>query len=305
MCAKNKILISVVGPTAIGKTKFAIELAKKYNTEIISADSRQFYREMEIGTAKPDQEELAAAPHHFINSHSIEEYYNVGQFEQDVLELLEKLYQKHDVVIMVGGSGLFFKAVWEGFDEMPEVDLGLRNDLNKEFAENGLQPLLKELQENDPKYYQQVDKHNHQRVIRALEVIRTTGKPFSEFRKGHQSKERSFENIKIGLEMDRDQLFDRINLRMDLMIDQGLFEEAESLKAYKDHNAMQTVGYSEIFGFMDGAYDREEAIRLLKRNSRRYAKRQMTWFKKDEEIIWMQPNDLEKAIQLILKSLDA
>ena len=305
MYAKRKILVSVVGPTAIGKTKFAIELAKKYNTEIISADSRKFYREMEIGTAKPDQEEIAAAPHHFINSHSIKEYYNVGQFEQDVLQLLDKLYQKHDVVVMVGGSGLFFKAVWEGFDEMPEVDLSLRDDLNKEFTENGLDPLLEELQENDPKYYEQVDPHNHQRVISALEVIRSTGKPFSEFRKGHQSKVRSFENIKIGLEMDREHLFDRINQRMDLMIDQGLFEEAESLKAYKEHNALQTVGYSEIFGFMDGAYDREEAIRLLKRNSRRYAKRQMTWFKKDEEIYWMQPNDLEKAIQLISKSLDA
>ncbi|MAE85415.1 MAG: tRNA (adenosine(37)-N6)-dimethylallyltransferase MiaA [Flammeovirgaceae bacterium] len=305
MQAKKNLLISVVGPTAVGKTKFAIELARAYNAEIVSADSRQFYKELEIGTAKPDADELAAAKHHFINSHSINDYYNVGQFEADVLVLLEELFQKNSIVIMVGGSGLFFKAVWEGFDEMPEVDLSLRKQLNNEFEQNGLEPLLQELNETDPKYYEQVDRQNHQRVIRALEVIRTTSKPFSEFRKGHQAKERLFTNVKIGLEMEREVLFDRINRRMDLMIEQGLFEEAERLMEYKDHNALQTVGYSEIFGYLDGEYDREEAVRLLKRNSRRYAKRQMTWFKRDEEIIWMQPNDLDQAIRLINKSLNA
>ncbi len=303
MPVKKNILISVVGPTAVGKTKFAIELAQYFATEIISADSRQFYREMEIGTAKPDSQDLSLVKHHFINSHSITDYYNVGQFEQDVIELLQALFAQHEVVVMVGGSGLFFKAVWEGFDAMPEVDLHLRRTLNQELAEQGLEVLLRELKEKDPKYYHQVDRHNHQRVIRALEVIRATNAPFSDFRKGHVTKQRSFDTVKIGLELDRAILFDRINQRMDLMIAQGLFEEAEQLIEYRRHNALQTVGYSEVFGFLDGDYDREEAVRLLKRNSRRYAKRQMTWFKKDGEVNWVQPNDLDKAIQLINDSL--
>ncbi|WP_421877799.1 tRNA (adenosine(37)-N6)-dimethylallyltransferase MiaA [Marinoscillum sp.] len=305
MSGKKNILVSVVGPTAVGKTSMAIEIAKTFQTEIVSADSRQFYQEMEIGTAKPDAAELAAAPHHFINSHSIKEYYSVGQFEQDAIRLLDQLFQKHQVVVMVGGSGLFFKAIWEGFDEMPSIDLRLRDQLNEEFKQHGLEPLLEELKVKDDKYYHEVDRHNHQRVIRALEVIRTTDQPFSSFRKGHQTKDRGFENVKIGLELERPDLFDRINRRMDLMIEQGLFEEAERLMPYKDHNALQTVGYSEIFGFLDGEYDKEEAIRLLKRNSRRYAKRQMTWFKKDEEICWMQPNDLQQAIQLVQNQLNA
>lgn len=305
MCAKRKILVSVVGPTAVGKTKFAIQLAREFNTEIISADSRQFYKEMEIGTAKPDSTELAEAKHHFINSHSITNYYNVGQFERDALILLDQLFEVHDVVIMVGGSGLFFKAIWEGFDEMPEVDLELRTVLNEQLEKEGLESLLEELKSKDPKYYEEVDRQNHQRVIRALEVIRSSGKPFSDYRKGYQAKERPFTNLKIGLEMDRPVLFDRINLRMDLMIEQGLFEEAERLIEYRTHNALQTVGYSEIYGYLDGGYDREEAIRLLKRNSRRYAKRQMTWFKRDEQIEWMQPNDLNKAIRLIYDNLNA
>ena len=304
MSGKKNILVSVVGPTAVGKTKFAIEIANNFHTEILSADSRQFYKELKIGTAKPDQDELAAAKHHFIDSHSIEDYYSVGQFEEDSLRLLDELFGQHNTVVMVGGSGLFFKAVWEGFDEMPEVDLQLREQLNAEFESHGLEPLLKELEDRDKSYYEQVDRHNHQRVIRALEVIRSTGKPFSFYRKGQKPKERPFLNIKIGLELERELLFDRINQRMDVMIAQGLFEEAKKLVPYKNHNALQTVGYSEIFGFLEGAYDKEEAIRLLKRNSRRYAKRQMTWFKKDSEIIWMHPNDLDQAIQMIQNRLD-
>lgn len=294
----------MVGPTAVGKTKFAIELARHFDTEIVSADSRQFYREMEIGTAKPDSEELSLAKHHFINSHSIREHYSVGMYEEDALTLLEALFEKHDVVVVVGGSGLFFKAIWEGFDDMPAVDLNLRKELNLEFEKSGIEPLLEELKTNDPTYHDQVDRQNHQRVIRALEVIRSSGKPFSDFRKSTVTR-RPFENVKIGLSMEREILFDRINQRMDQMIDAGLFEEAKKLEPYKAHNALQTVGYSEIFKYFEGEYDKEEAVRLLKRNSRRYAKRQMTWFKRDEEIRWMQPNDLDEAIQLITKSLDA
>jgi len=305
MNLKKNILVSVVGPTAVGKTALAIEIAKYFNTEIVSADSRQFYREMNIGTAKPDKEELAQVKHHFIDSHSIKSHYSVGMYEKEVLVLLDELFQRHDVVVLVGGSGLFFKAIWDGFDEMPAVDLDLRASLNRWFEEEGLEPMLKELKEKDPEYFGLVDQQNHQRVTRALEVIRSSGETFTSFRKGKTVSNRNFVNLKFGLNMDREILFDRINKRMDLMIDAGLFEEAEALFPYKDHNALQTVGYTEIFNYLDGKYDREEAVRLLKRNSRRYAKRQLTWFRKDEEIKWYQPNESERIIRLIEDSLNA
>jgi len=305
MNLKKNILVSVVGPTAVGKTALAIEIAKYFNTEIVSADSRQFYREMNIGTAKPDKEELAQVKHHFIDSHSIKSHYSVGMYEKEVLVLLDELFQRHDVVVLVGGSGLFFKSIWDGFDEMPAVDLDLRASLNRWFEEEGLEPMLKELKEKDPEYFGLVDQQNHQRVIRALEVIRSSGETFTSFRKGKTVSNRNFVNLKFGLNMDREILFDRINKRMDLMIDAGLFEEAEALFPYKDHNALQTVGYTEIFNYLDGKYDREEAVRLLKRNSRRYAKRQLTWFRKDEEIKWYQPNETERIIRLIADSLNA
>lgn len=304
MSGRKKLLVSIVGPTAAGKTRLAIELAIHFGTEILSADSRQFYREMSVGTAKPNLYELAAARHHFIDSHSIRDYYNVGMYETEALALLEQLFGQHEVVIAVGGSGLFLKALWQGFDEMPEADLACRAQLNAEFEAGGLDPLLQELLAQDPQYYQEVDRHNHQRVIRALEVLRTTGKPFSSFRKGQSGRQRFFENLKIGLDMPRPLLFERIDRRMDGMIADGLFEEAESLVAFKTHNALQTVGYSEIFDFLEGKYDREEAVRLLKRNSRRYAKRQLTWFRKDEEVLWMEPNETERAIRLIRDRLD-
>ena len=279
-------LISIVGPTAIGKTAVGIGLAKGLNTEIISADSRQFYREMAIGTAKPTTKELELVPHHFINSHSIEEYYSAGAFEKDVLEKLEVLFRTKDNVLMVGGSGLYVKAVWEGFDEMPEVDDSIRVELNEQFKESGLGSLLDELLQKDPDYYEQVDRKNHQRVIRALEVIRSTGKTFMDFRQKKPTIDRPFENVKIGLEIDREMLNLRIDKRMDHMIASGLFKEAEDLYPQRHLNALQTVGYKEIFGYFDGKYDQEETIRLIKRNSRRYAKKQMTWFKADLEIEW-------------------
>lgn len=297
---KTKTLICVVGPTAVGKTKVAIELAKWLGSEILSADSRQFYQEMEIGTAKPDAEELNSAKHHFINNLSIKDAYDVGMYETEALIELQKQFEIRDFAILVGGSGMFVDAVCHGLDKFPEIPRGVRETINMELEEKGIAHLQEELKTSDPDYYEIVDVHNPQRITRALEVIRSTGQTFSSFRKG-QKLDRPFNIVKVGLEMDRETLYDRINLRMDLMIEAGLFQEAESLLAHRSHNALQTVGYKEVFGFLDGDYDKEEAIRLLKRNSRRYAKRQMTWFKRDETTSWFHPNHLDE-INAYLKS---
>lgn len=297
----DKFLIVVVGPTAVGKTSLAIELAKKFHAEIVSADSRQIYREMEVGTAKPTDEELNQAPHHLINTHSIERVYDAGQFTRDTDEILKALFTKNDVAVMVGGSGLYVKAFCEGLDEMPEVPNEIRELLNKQFEEEGLEPLLSELMKADPVYYDQVDRMNPQRVIRGVEIIRATGKPYSDYRKNQPTRKHDFEIVKIGLEMDRSILYDRIDHRMDQMIEMGLFEEAQRLHPYQNNNALQTVGYQEIFGYLNGEYDKEEAIRLLKRNSRRYAKRQMTWFKRDEDVHWFNPN-IYSAIESFLET---
>ncbi len=294
-----KLLVSIVGPTAVGKTSFAIRLAKEFGTEILSVDSRQFYREMELGTAKPSKEELKTVKHHFIDSHGIAENINAGQYEKIALELLDKLFQKYAIVIAVGGSGLYFQALWEGMDQIPKLDHSIREQLGQELERNGLDSLLEELKRLDPEYYAIVDQRNPQRVMRALEVIRGTGNAYSTYRRKDKSTNRSFQNLKIGLSMDRDQLYQRINQRMDNMISEGLFEEANRLKSFKDHNALQTVGYTEVFKYLEGHYDRDEAIRLLKRNSRRYAKRQYTWFNRDSEIIWLHPSETTKAEALI------
>ncbi|MEQ8338745.1 MAG: tRNA (adenosine(37)-N6)-dimethylallyltransferase MiaA [Cyclobacteriaceae bacterium] len=299
----SKLLVSVVGPTAVGKTSFAIKVAKRYNTEIISVDSRQFYREMEIGTAKPSREELNEVRHHFINSHAITEDVSAGSFEKLALELLERLFAKYNVVVAVGGSGLYFQALWEGMNEIPQVDPGVRDQLLDDFHKHGLEYLLEELKKTDPTYFSSVDRSNPQRVMRALEVMRGTGKTYSSFREPSVQVERPFQILKIGLKLDRAVLYERIDQRMDAMIDEGLFDEAKGLMKYGEHNALQTVGYREIFQYLDGDYDREEAIRLLKRNSRRYAKRQFTWFNRDSEIHWMTPSQVEEAIQMINQTL--
>ncbi|RDV15964.1 tRNA (adenosine(37)-N6)-dimethylallyltransferase MiaA [Pontibacter diazotrophicus] len=301
---KQKNLVVVVGPTAVGKTDLCVQLAKHYQTEIISADSRQFFREMRIGTAKPTGEEQQGVPHHFVNSHSIAEEYNAGAFEQDVLALLEKLFQQHDVVIMTGGSGLYVRAVLEGMDDMPDADSAVREALTRQYEEEGLQPLLDKLQELDPIYFAQVDKANPQRVIRAVEVCLTSGFPYSSFRRSER-QERPFNSIKIGLNRDRSELYQRINQRMDLMLQQGLQEEAKALYPYRAHNALQTVGYKEIFDFLEDKYDWEEAVRLLKRNSRRYAKRQLTWFTKHpEEYAWFEPQQWQEIVAYIDSEMD-
>ncbi|WP_092791428.1 tRNA (adenosine(37)-N6)-dimethylallyltransferase MiaA [Algoriphagus hitonicola] len=285
---QTSFLILVVGPTAVGKTDLCLNLAKKFDTEILSSDSRQFYREMEIGTAKPSPEILNQVPHHFINSLSIWEDYDVKRFEQDALKLLDQLFDKKKVVIMTGGSGLFADAITEGLDEIPEIPKEFREEVIRDFEQKGLEFLQEELARLDPKYFAQVDQKNPQRLMRGIEVVRATEKPFSSFRQKAKVN-RPFQTIKIGLYRDRAELYQRIDQRMDEMLNQGLADEARNLFPFKHLNALQTVGYQEIFGYLEGNYSWDEAVRLLKRNSRRYAKRQLTWFRKDPEIQWFIP----------------
>jgi len=296
----TKKLIVIAGPTAVGKTAAAIKLAQQLNTEIISADSRQFYREMSIGTAKPNAEELAQVKHHFIDSHSITENFTVGDFEKDALLLLNQLFKTHDHIIMVGGSGLFIQSVTQGFDDLPVADAAIREQLNQEFAEKGIQYLQDRLKKADPDYHNQVDLNNPQRLIRALEVFEATGKPFSLYRKATINK-RPFENIKIVLNLPREELYDRINRRVDLMVEQGLIEEVRSLISHRHMNTLKTVGYNELFDYFDGTTDLQTAIDLIKQNTRRFAKRQLTWFRKDKDMKWMSADD-PNLIDEIIKS---
>lgn len=288
----TKRLTVVLGPTASGKTSLAIQLAQQLNTEIISADSRQFFREMTIGTAKPTPSELAAAPHHFINSHSISDDYSAGQFEKDALQKIAKLHSKHDDVILVGGSGLYIKAVCEGLDQFPDVDPSIRQRLKKDLEAHGLNALQNQLKSLDAEHFQHMDRSNPQRVIRALEVTIGTGQPYSSFLAKGAAK-RPFEIEKIGIDWDRDTLYHRINQRVDLMVAAGLVDEVQALFPQKHLNALQTVGYQEIFDFLEGKHDLDRAIELIKQNSRRFAKRQLTWFRRDPSIKWVQPNEIE------------
>ncbi len=284
-----KQLIVIVGPTASGKTSQAIELAKRLNTEIISADSRQFFKELTIGTAKPTEAQLSEVQHHFINSISISQDYNAGLFEKDALNLIEKLFKKYDVLIMTGGSGLYINAVLNGFDHLPEVDKQVRNQLQKDFETKGIEYLQQHLLQNDPEYYTRVDLQNPQRIIRALEVCVVTGKPYSALlHHTKQSTKRNFSTKIFGLQLPREELYKRIENRVDKMIEEGLVAEVKSVKKYRNHNALQTVGYKEIFDYLDGNISMNDAIALIKKNTRNYAKRQMTWFKKTEGIEWVE-----------------
>jgi len=298
------ILVVIVGPTAVGKTSLSIELARKFETEIVSADSRQFYREMQIGTAKPTAIELDAAPHHLVNNLSVRDDYSVGHFEQDALRSISTIFSKKEIAIMVGGSGMYVDAVCNGLDDFPEIDPKYRENIKKEFEKKGISFLQEEVEKEDPEYFNIVDRQNPQRLMRALEVIYATGRTFSSFRV-KKTVDRPFQVLKIGLEMERPLVYERIDQRMDLMIEEGLFEEAKRLYPLKHLNALQTVGYQEIFGFLDGHYDKEEAIRLLKRNSRRYAKRQLTWFKRDENTHWFAPSQLAEIKKLIEQKLES
>lgn len=297
---RHRYLVVIAGPTAVGKTALSIALAKHYNAAIISADSRQFFRELVIGTAKPTPEEMLGVPHYFIDSHSIVMPYNAAKFEEDVLQLLPSLFERSNIVFLVGGSGLYIQAVTEGMDPMPQENESIRKQLNETFQHSGLPVLLEELKQKDPDYYEEVDTANPQRVIRALEVIRSTEQAYSVHRR-NTKKERPFHILKIAVTMEKEVLYSKIDKRMDLMLDRGLAEEARMLYPYKDHNALQTVGYKEIFDFMEGKYPWEEAVRLLKRNSRRYAKRQLTWFRRDKEFQWFSP-DQETGIKTLIDS---
>ena len=297
-----KTLIVIVGPTAIGKTALAVQIAQKFQTEIISADSRQFYIETEIGTAKPSAVELAAAKHHFINSHHITENFTVGDFETQSLAKLNEIFEKNDFAVLVGGSGLYINAVCNGFDDLPRASAELRAQLNQDFLDEGIEPLQRRLQELDPLYFKEVDLHNPQRIIRALEVCISTGIPFSTYRTRSQ-KIRPFSCVKIGLNTSRDQLYDQINKRVDQMIAMGLEDEAKNLMPYRHLNALNTVGYSELFDYFDGKITRNEAIEKIKQNTRRFAKRQLTWFRKDLEINWFEPSESFNKTQQILLNL--
>lgn len=288
----NKVLISVVGPTGIGKTRLGIVLANHFNTEILSSDSRQFYKEMSIGTAVPSTVELAAAHHHFIQHKSIHDNYSVGDFERDALKKLDELFEVKDIVIMVGGSGLYVNAVTDGLNEFPEVDSCIREKLNVELATLGIGALQIKLKKLDPNYYTKVDIQNPHRLIRALEICIGADKPYSSFLEKPKSK-RNFKVLTIGLGAGREIVYERINQRVDLMMQEGLLEEVRSLIDYKELNALQTVGYKEIFQYLDNNWTKEFAISEIKKNTRRFAKRQNTWFKKNKETLWIN-HDYEK-----------
>lgn len=285
MQPKRKTLLTIVGPTAIGKTRMAIALATHFGTEILSCDSRQFFKELRIGTAVPSTEELMAAPHHFIQHKSIFESYSVGDFERDAIALLDKLFKKHDVVVMVGGSGLYAKAIIDGLDDFPEVDEVIRQELNEAYAQKGIEYLQELLKTLDEVQYNQMDVQNPQRLIRALEVCRASGKPYSSFLQ-RKEKQRDFTSVQIGLTADRTEVYERINKRVDMMLEEGLLIEAQYMMPYKHLNALQTVGYKELFSFFEGECSFEAAIEAIKMNTRRFAKRQFTWFQKDKRIKW-------------------
>lgn len=285
---KNKTLIVIAGPTAIGKTALAIELARHFSTEIISADSRQFFQEISIGTAKPDPNELAAAKHHFIDSHSITTFFSTGDFEKQALEVLAGIFKHNDLAIMVGGSGLYLDAITKGLDELPDTDMQIREELNTLFQTEGLEPIKQRLEAADPEYFAKVDQFNPQRMIRGLEFFLSTGKKVSGFLT-NSKKERPFNIVKIGLNLERALLYDRINHRVDLMLAAGLLDEVKKVEQYKDLNALKTVGYAELFDYLDGKLLYTEAVDKIKQNTRRFAKRQLTWFRRDTEIRWFEP----------------
>lgn len=294
----KNILVAVVGPTAVGKTKLAIELAKHYRTEIISADSRQFYKELSVGTAKPSDAEMSEVPHHFVSSHSIAEGgYSAGDFEKDALAKLADLFSRRQVAILVGGSGLFVRAVCEGLDDLPVVAADIRQKLNDVFRLQGIAPLQDRLKAIEPRL-EGFDIQNPQRVIRALEVYEATGKPISYFQQRAKAQ-RPFDVVTIGLNMPRPLLYDRINQRVDQMLQNGLIDEAKSVLPYRHQPALLTVGYSELFAHFDGEYTLEQAIEKIKQNSRRYAKRQITWFNKYGNTIWYSPDQVQQIIAYV------
>lgn len=296
--SRKKYLVIIAGPTAVGKTTAAIELAKHFRVEIISADSRQFYREMNIGTAKPSVKELAAIPHHFINNLSIHDNYSVGNYERDVLHFLKNYYEKNDIAILVGGTGLYIDAIVNGLDAFPEIDESIKTSIENDYSAYGLVFLQDAIRAADPNYFAKVDIQNPVRLMRALEVIRTTGKPFSEFTLGTKIK-RNFSPIFIKLELDRKILYHRINVRVDEMIKNGLIPEVEQLLPYQHLRTLQTVGYSELFNYFNSSTTLDETIEKIKQHTRNYAKRQLTWFKRADYENTFSPIDVRSMINFI------
>ncbi|HAI81408.1 MAG TPA: tRNA (adenosine(37)-N6)-dimethylallyltransferase MiaA [Chryseobacterium sp.] len=294
-----KKLISIIGTTGIGKTKLAIELAKHFGTEIVSCDSRQFFREMKIGTATPSAEELAEVPHHFIGNLSVQDYYSIGQFEKDAIQKMENLFTHHDVVILVGGSMMYEKAVIEGLNELPEANEENQQKLEKIFREEGIEALQKILENLDPEYFNIVDRDNPRRLFRAIDIIWQTGKTYTE-NISEQVKKRDFEVIRIGIEAPRETIYERINLRVDKMLEQGLAEEVKSLLPYRNLISLRTVGYTELFRYFDGEWTLDFAVEEIKKNSRRFAKRQLTWYRKETDIHWVNfENSVQESLSLL------
>jgi len=298
----NPTLLVLLGPTGVGKTNISLRLAEKYACPIVSSDSRQFYKELKIGTATPTDEELKRAKHYFIGSHSIFDEYNAGQYEQDAIQLLDELFQNQKVVMLVGGSMMYIDSICNGMDNIPNVDAETRAYWQKQYADFGLEFIQNELKKLDPKHFEEVDLQNPKRIIHALEICSMTGKPYSDLRTG-QKKKRNFNILKIGLNRPRPELYERINSRVDEMIENGLLKETEEFYKCKDLNTLNTVGYKELYEFMDGKWSLDFAINMIKQDSRRYAKRQMTWFNRDKEIHWFHPENEEEILKFVNEQL--
>ena len=293
-----KSLIVLLGPTGVGKTELSLRIAEHFNTSIISSDSRQLYKELPIGTAAPTKEQLRRVKHYMVGILSLTDYYSASNFEEDVITLLDQLYQTTPTVVMSGGSMMYIDAVCRGIDDIPTVTPEIRDALYRQFEEEGLAPILEELQQKDPVHFEEVDRNNHKRVIHAVEICRMTGKPYSSFRT-NRKKERPFQIIKVGLRRDREELYERINQRVDQMMEEGLLEEARSVYPFREYNSLNTVGYKELFHYLDGTWSLPFAVEKIKRNSRVYARKQMTWFKRDPEITWFHPDDLGPILSFL------
>lgn len=298
----TKRLIVIIGPTGVGKTELSIQIARWLECPVLSADSRQFYKELKIGTARPDEKQLKGVKHFFLGHVSLKDKYHAGKFEEDAEELLPALFRVHPWVILTGGSGLYIDAVLKGIDPMPSVDPEVRKKLRAEYEEYGLEYIRELLKKADPEYYQRVDRNNPNRMLKALEIYRMTGKAYSGFLK-HEPKKKDFLPVKVGLNRERSQLYERINKRVDQMMEEGLLEEVRAVMKYKDHNALNTFGYKELIAHLEGRISLEEAVRLIKRNSRHYARRQLTWFRKDPGIKWFHPDE-QNAIMDFLTSFN-
>lgn len=294
----KKTLIVITGPTAVGKTALCLDLAKHFDIPIINADSRQIFRELKIGTARPTEEQMQEVKHYFVGILGLEDYYSASLFEQQVLELLDQQFQTHDYALMAGGSMMYIDAVCDGIDDIPTIDDATRDMMKKRLADEGLEKLCEELKILDPEYYDIVDRQNPRRVVHALEICTMTGKTYTSFRK-REKRERPFEIIKIGLNRPREELYERINKRVDQMMTDGLLDEVRSLYPQRSLNALNTVGYKELFDYIDGCWPLEEAVERIKGNTRRYARKQLTWYKKDEQIRWFHPDDKETIINYI------